>query len=281
MGFFSAVKSVAKKATKVTTAVATGGASLAVPKIAAKAPLPSVAKTVLKAADPVKAAVGTAKAAAKGATKVGSFQGNALTTLHLTSVANQLNVKKLVTDPKGYATQAISGYKQDVAFAGQFYGQVKKGDFKGIAAQGAAETVKAFGGSKALQDKAAAVGGVAGATYGALKSSGKFDKGVSAFQQDGMNGLLGMGKEALLSEVDKQIKGAAKGGDGAIGAAPFGTPPPTDIPTADKVGAIAASSSSMGSTLIAATQQTPAAGAGAATPAGGIIGALLKILFGG
>jgi hypothetical protein len=179
MGWFDAVAT-----------VATGGLNKAIPA-AKKVAKSNVGKIVNKAVNPVsqlKALSAAAsknkvtnmlnkavnpvvhlQVAAKAQQKVAAKVSKAATVLHLPSISAQLNVKKLVTDPKGYVSDMAQGYSKDIAFAGQVYTRFKSGDIKGLATQAGSETVEAFGGSKALQTKVGEVAGAVGQMYAAAK----------------------------------------------------------------------------------------------------------------
>jgi hypothetical protein len=179
MGWFDVVKT-----------VATGGLNKAIPA-AKKVANTSVGKVVNKAINPVSQLKALSAAASKNKVTnvlnkavnpvvhlqtaykaqqtVAKKVSTAATALHLPSISAQLNVKKMVTDPKGYVSDMAQGYAKDVSFAGQVYTRFKSGDIKGLAKQAGSETVAAFGGSKALQDKVGDVAGAVGQLYAKAK----------------------------------------------------------------------------------------------------------------
>lgn len=128
MSFLGTLKS-------VTATVATGGLN----KVADKAAKTPALKTVNAVLNPVT----QLKTAAKAQQAVAKRVDSGLRAMHLTSVANQLNVRNIVKDPKSIVT----GYADDVAFAGEFYARVKKGDASGLLKQAVKETTFAVTGS--------------------------------------------------------------------------------------------------------------------------------------
>jgi hypothetical protein len=152
MSFFS-------KLAKAVNPVEHVKAAVKVTKAVAK---PSTLKLALNPVAQVKATVGAAKT-------VGGKVTTAAKVLHLPSIAAQLDVRKAITNPKGYVSDMVGAYGKDIAFAGEVYGRFKSGDIKGLASQAASETVQALGGSKGAQQTAAAVGGTLGAIYAKAK----------------------------------------------------------------------------------------------------------------
>jgi hypothetical protein len=129
MGWFDSVVTVAtgglnkaipaaKKAGagKILTTVATGGANIALGN-----------KKVASAVNKLTAPVGKRVAAAA-------------TAMRLPSIATNINVKKLVTDPVGYVKSNASAYAKDATVAVSIYNNLKKGNVKGIITQGIADT---------------------------------------------------------------------------------------------------------------------------------------------
>lgn len=117
--------------TKAVTTVATGGANLALQN-----------KKVSNAVNKITAPVGKRVAAAA-------------TAMRLPSIATNINIKKALTNPVAYAKDNAAAYAKDATVAVSIYGNLKKGNVKGIVTQGLADTKAAA--SAAVTGKTPAV----------------------------------------------------------------------------------------------------------------------------
>jgi hypothetical protein len=80
------------------------------------------------------------KAVNKITAPVGKRVGAVATAMRLPSIATNINIKKLLTNPVGYAKGNAAAYAKDATIALSIYTNLKKGNVKGIITQGLADT---------------------------------------------------------------------------------------------------------------------------------------------
>jgi hypothetical protein len=81
-----------------------------------------------------------AKAVDKLTKPVGSRVTAVAKAMRLPSIATNLNIKKAITDPVGYAKDNAAAYAKDATVAASIYTNLKKGNVKGIITQGLSDT---------------------------------------------------------------------------------------------------------------------------------------------
>lgn len=183
----------------------------------------------------------------KGLKKARDKTVKGLRTMHLDSIAEQANIKKLVSNPGGYFKSVAEGYKKDIGFGGTVWKAYSGGDWDYLFTQGAADTQKAFLGKedKRLTREAGTIGkayeaydkgdysGVAKAAKGseigfvsdtaaaAEPYAGYVEKGAklvkeadrlnAAYEEGGERALLKAGKESDVKLVSDIAGWAEKG----------------------------------------------------------------------